>query len=429
MTLTAPFFVWAAVAVSLSTLGLHLLAWRRPPESPLPTARFAPEQPIRMVSRAVRPSDLGLLALRVLVVMLIGLALAGPVLTPRREGTARVVVVDRSRSAGAGPGVAAAARDAFRAGDALVLFDSAAREVVGPTADSIGPPVSPVMGALSPALIVAARAAHRLARDHDSVAIIVVSPVTVDELDAATAGIRGTWPGPLRVVRAGGPPNDTLAPSRYAVRSGAGDPVNVAAGLVGPVVGGDRVRIVRDAMTAADSAWARDGNSVVWWPAMPPTTWQGRPAVDTSFAVSTLGAGGATVVAAFTRVSRPPAGRAVARWSDGEAAITEASLGSGCVRSVGISVSPAGDLALTPGFRRFVERVAMPCGTAARAPAVPDSVLARVLPATLATGAAVTTLAPMEAPNRTLIAWMLGLAMAAAVAELVVRRGGTHAAA
>jgi hypothetical protein len=429
MTLTAPFFMWAAVAVSLATLGLHLLAWRRPPESPLPTARFAPERPIRMVSRAVRPSDLGLLALRVLLVMLIGLALAGPVLTPRREGTARVVVVDRSRSAGAGPQVTNAARNVFRAGDALVLFDSAAHEIVAPTADSIETPGASVTGALSPALIVAARAAHRLAHYHDSVTIVVVSPFTVDEIDAATASIRRTWPGPLRFVRAGTPPNDTRGPSRYEVRSGAGDPVSVAAALVGPVVGGDRVRIVRDAMTAEDTAWARDGNSVIWWPTAPPTTWSRRPAVDTSFAVSTLGAGGATVVAAFARVSSPPVGRAVARWSDGETAITEEPLGSGCVRSVGVSVSPAGDLALTPGFRRFLERVATPCGAAARTPAIPDSVLVRVLPATLATGAAVTSPAPTEAPNRTPVAWMLGLAMAAAVAELVVRRGGTHAAA
>jgi hypothetical protein len=189
------------------------------------------------------------------------------------------------------------------------------------------------------------------------------------------------------------------------------------------------VRIVRDAMTAADTAWARDGNSVIWWPVAPPATWQRRPTVDTSFAVSTLGAGAATVVAAFARVSSPPVGRAVARWGDGEVAITEESLGSGCVRSVGVSVSPAGDLALTPGFRRFVERVATPCGASTRAPAVPDSVLAAVLPATLAIGAAVTSPAPTEAPNRTLVAWMLGLAMAAAVAELLVRRGGTHAAA
>jgi hypothetical protein len=182
-------------------------------------------------------------------------------------------------------------------------------------------------------------------------------------------------------------------------------------------------------MTAADTAWAREGNSVIWWPAAPPATWQRRSTVDTSFAVSTLGVGGATVVAAFARASSTPVGRAVARWSDGETAVTEEPLGTGCVRSVGIPVSPAGDLALTPGFRRFLERVATPCDAATRAPAVPDSVLARVLPATLATGAVVTSPAPTEAPNRTLVAWMLGLAMAAGVAELVVRRGGTRAAA
>src|SRR6185436_18205171 len=91
MSFAAPLFAWIAAAVAAATVALHLLAWRRPPESPLPTARFAPERPIRMVSRAVRPADLALLALRVLIVLLVGVALAGPSFDARREGLGRVV--------------------------------------------------------------------------------------------------------------------------------------------------------------------------------------------------------------------------------------------------------------------------------------------------------------------------------------------------
>src|SRR5688572_5073331 len=160
MTFAAPLFAWLAGAAALATVALHLLAWRRPPESPLPTARFAPDRPIRMVSRAIRPADLALLALRVALVLLVGAALAGPTVALRRHGAARVVVLDRSRSAGSGVEAASRARAIFRAGDALVVFDSAAREVASPTADSIAAvPASDAPGSLSPALIVATRAA------------------------------------------------------------------------------------------------------------------------------------------------------------------------------------------------------------------------------------------------------------------------------
>ena len=430
MNFTAPFFAWAAVGVALATVALHLLAWRRPPESPLPTARFAPEQPIRMVSRAVRPADLGLLALRVLLVLLVGLALAGPILAPRREGAARVLVVDRSRSAGSGLEVTNAAREVFRPGDALIVFDSTARDVPAPTADSITPVASQATGSVSPALVLANRTARRLARERDSVAVIIVSPLTTDELDAATAAIRRTWPGSLRLLRAGRPPNDTTAPGRPQARAAPGDPVGVAVELAGPVAAGTRVRLVRDAVTAADTTWARDGRSLVVWPVAAPADWQRRPLVDTVFGVATVGTMPSTVVAPFVRAANPPAGRVVARWSDGEPAVTETTLGTGCIRSVGVAVPTAGDLAITPAFRRFVERMTAPCGDAGRMTPASDSVLAVVLPASIAAPAAgddseVST----DEPRRSLVAWMLGLALAAAVAELFVRRGGSHAAA
>ena len=431
MTFAAPFFAWAAAGVALATVALHLLAWRRPPETPLPTARFAPERPVRMVSRAVRPTDLGLLALRVLLLMLVGVALAGPVLTPGREGTARVIVVDRSRSAGSGAGVTAPAREAFRTGDALVVFDSAAREVVAPTADSITS-VTPSQGAgsLSAALVLGSRIAQRLARIRDSVVIVLVSPVTTDELDAATASVRRTWPGPLQLVRAGAAPNDTASPAIPEVRAGAGDPVGVALALSGPLAGGRSVRVVRDGATAADSAWARAGNAVVTWPIATPAEWSRRAAVDTAFAVATVGPGAATVIAPFIRVAEAPVGRVVARWSDGDPAVTEAALGAGCVRVVTVAPASTGDLAVTPAFRRFVERLAAPCGDARQLRPAPDSVLSRLLPATIAVDA----LGPVavearEPPQRTLVAWLLGLALATAVAEMFVRRGGSHAAA
>jgi hypothetical protein len=434
MTLAAPFFAWAAGAVALATAALHLLAWRRPPESPLPTARFAPERPIRMVSRAVRPADLALMALRMSMVLLVGFALAGPSFASRREGAARVIVLDRSRSVGDGVEAARSARDVFRAGDALVVFDSSVREVASPTADSVAasrPSNTP--GSLSAALIVAGRVARRLANDHDSVAIIIVSPVTADELDAATPPIRRTWSGPIRVLRVGGIPVDTAPPGRPEVRAPSGDPVAAALALAVPLAGGRSARVVRGTLTTADSAWARAGNVLVAWPLEPPVHWERRARADTAYAVSasSRGAGPATVVAPFVRAVAPPAGRVIARWSDGEPAVTEAAFGAGCVRSASVPVPAAGDLPLTPQFRRFAERMAAPCGTGPSLALASDSVVSAVFPAEppAATTSEVGQTALTRDSHRTLVAWMLGLALAAALGEMFLRRGDAHAAA
>lgn len=443
MSIAAPFFLWIASAVAVATVAAHLLAWRRPPSSPLPTARFAPERPARVVSRAVRPTDLLLLAVRVAMVMLVGLALARPSFARERRGEGRVVVIDRSRSAGDAQTVTDSARAVFRPGDALVVFDSSAREVARPVADSIAAPQGTaqaprVPGSLSTALVAALRAAERLARERDSVEIAIVSPVTLDEIDAATAAIRDQWPGSLRVIRAGSTRSDTLASQRPQVRATAGDPVAAALSLVGPVVGGATVRVRRDGVTAADSVWVREGGTLVVWPAPTATGWDARPDPDTAFSVvaggTTEGLGhssstAATVIAPFERAFDPPPGRAIAYWGDGSPAATEMPLGSGCVRSVAVPVPTVGDLALTPAFRHFARRMAERCGSGAGVLA-PDSVVARVLPVVRSgAGAPVLDRDRRSGDTPRLAAWLLGIAFALAVGELFLRRGESHATA
>lgn len=434
MTFAAPLFAWVAGGVALATVALHLLAWRRPPESPLPTARFAPERPIRMVSRAIRPADLALLALRVALVLLVGAALAGPIISARRTGDARVLVVDRSRAAGDGIETANGARSVFREGDALVVFDSVAREVSAPGLDSaVAVAPTDAAGSLSAALILAGRAARRLARDHESVSIVIISPFATEELDEATRLIRGTWTGTVDVRRVALRPNDAGDVGRPEVRAGVGDPVAAAFSLVGPFNDGQRVRIARDALTATDSVWAGEGNAVVMWPVAPPSTWQRAAPTDTAFGVTAVSADhepAATVVAAFERATSPPTGRVIARWSDGEPAATEFALGAGCIRSVMVPVPTAGDLALTPAFRRFALKLAAPCGNRAPLVAVSDSVLATILPGALSIApVSVTPNVVVENPRSTLVAWLLGLALVAAAAEVFLRRGDPHATA
>ena len=103
MTFLAPGFLWGAALVALATAVLHLLAWRRPPTVPLPTARFVPERTMRVMARTVRLSDVWLLLLRVALIACAGVALARPVLRHRvllnfaaeSEGVTSVKLVDQ----------------------------------------------------------------------------------------------------------------------------------------------------------------------------------------------------------------------------------------------------------------------------------------------------------------------------------------------
>ena len=435
MTFAAPVFAWIGGVAAAAVIGLHLLAWRRPPETPLPTARFAPERPIRMVSRALRPADLLLLALRVALVLLIGFALAGPRFEQRRTGSARVVVVDRSSAVRAGGDAVAAARRELRtSGDALVVFDSSAREIEVASLDSVAGKPSNTPGSLSAALIAATRAARRLQKLHDTVEIVVVSPFAHNEIDAATSSIRSLWAGSMRRVRVASAV-DSVGPSAVPLsRDDPNDGVLAAVTLNGAVAGGGRIRVVRDSLLASDSAAAREGGTIVAWPRSGSGRWSSRASVDTAMAVtaSDRSAGSrnenATVVAPFQRAWNPPDGRVVARWADGEPAATETPLGAGCVRSVAIDVPSTGDLALTPSFRRFARSMTAPCGTGTVA-ALSDTALDRALPPTVDRSQASIVSSAAEMGTSPLKAWLLALAIAAMVAEQMVRRRGDHASA
>ncbi len=440
MSFAAPLFAWVGGGLALGVVALHLLAWRRPPASPLPTARFAPDAPARTVSRAMRPVDLGLLAVRVLVIVLVSTALAGPRFASRVQGLGRVIVVDRSHGQEARGPIDRVARSVFRAGDALVVVDSTVHEVRNPTVDSIvaTSPTTESAG-ISAALVVGIRAANELQRVRDSVEIVVVSPFGSDALDAATASIRRMWPGTVRTMRAGTPPNDTARARPPDIRAGSGDPVSAALALAGAAPRG-AVRVVRDSTTAADTAWARQGGAVVVWPTSAAQQgWTVRATADTAFGVTvtSLGSGSfaspalsATVVAPFVRLVAPPPGRVVARWDDGEPAATEISLGGGCMRSVAVRVPATGDLALTPAFRRFAEQIAGPCVGSRGWTAVTDSVVSAVLPA-IGTRDAAQTLSAVHATrsHSPIAVWLLGAAMVAALGELLVRRGAANATA
>ncbi|HEX2189023.1 MAG TPA: BatA domain-containing protein, partial [Longimicrobiaceae bacterium] len=96
LQLARPALLAAGLAAALLPLLLHLVARRPPERAPLPTARFLAPDARTAVRLRRRPTDLLLLALRMLLLVLLGAAAAGPAWLPRQRGTAELVLLDRS---------------------------------------------------------------------------------------------------------------------------------------------------------------------------------------------------------------------------------------------------------------------------------------------------------------------------------------------
>jgi hypothetical protein len=236
-------------------------------------------------------------------------------------------------------------------------------------------------GNLSAALIAALRAGSSLRDRADSLQLVIVSPFAKEELDAATDSIRKLWPGKATLVRVG----SSVAP------------------------------LLR-------------GEPRIEWPdsARPRFAVQ-RAVPDTVGGVMT---GEAVVVAAFARRwSFPPdslrGGEIVARWVDGEAAAIERADSAGCVRSVAVPVSAVGDLAIRNDFVRFVSALSGACisGTSLTT-AAPDAIIRLEGKGGLAPREA---FQPLSNAPSALAPWLFALAIAAAIAELFVRRRGSDA--
>lgn len=420
MTFLAPGYLFAALVAAGTLAALHFIVVRQPRSTMLPTARFVPDSRATTVAPARRPSDLPLMLVRMLIVLAAGAGLAKPVLSPPRNAHARVILVDVSRSARDSLATRDAVRGVYRDGDAVVLFDSSARIVTSGARDNIAV-VRPTVrrGNLSGAFVAALRAGSAL-RDHaDSLELVVVSPFAGEELDAATDSIRALWPGRARLIRIGSATVETPSIAKLETNAAADDPLAVTVALARPGVAGNAT-IDRGVALATRPA-ATD--ALISWPAA------GRP----RFAVprakrDTVGgvvAGDVAVVAAFDRHwMYPPdslrGGEVIARWMDGEPAAVELPDGGGCTRSVGVAVTPVGDLAIRREFVRFLATLSRPCAArASLAPADPTAIARLEGQGGLAPR---TAFQPLTDVASVLSPWLFALAIAAAIAELVLRR-------
>ncbi|MHB1224593.1 MAG: BatA domain-containing protein [Gemmatimonadaceae bacterium] len=426
MTWLAPGFLVAGVLAALAVVVLHLIALQRPRRYLLPTARFVPVAAARAAALTRRPSDWLLLVLRALAVLALAAAFARPVVTPERRPLRQLIVVDRSDAVAD----VAALRDSvlahFAPGDAIILVDSVARAAVSPTVDSLRAlTLVDAPASLAAGLVAARRTATSLADSTDSLRIVVVSPFAGEALDAAVPAVRDGWPGALRLVRLAARVDTSTATAVVMRDPGTDDALAAGvrrAGMVAPRA----VRLLREAPTPADSAWASEGGLLLTWPATRPAGWADRAAVDS---VGALVAGAATVVAPFARPWTAPAipagGRVAARWVDGEPAAVEQPVGAGCVRTVGVPLDARGDLTLRPAFGALLRALVVPCGGARDLAPISDSALDSLRggdAAATSAGAAVDAAALRRAHERTpLVSWLLALSLLLLVAEWAAR--------
>lgn len=353
MTFVAPIFLVAGAAVAGAILLMHFLARRRPRPAVLPTARFVPDRPARWPSRAPRPTDLLLLALRVLAVLVIAAAFARPVRTPARAAVIRIVLVDRGGGVADANALRDSARAVVREGDVMIAFDSAANVVPAGAADSSMLSRTNAPSSLSAALVAAERAAVSLRDRADSIELVIVSPFDSAAWDGATGVLRARWGGRARLVPLPLDRGDTAA-RVVAVRAPPNDPV-LAAAAPFTVNGEPRARIVRAIPSAADSAWTAASDRVlVYWP----------DAADTAV-VSAEGIVSDDVVLVAPLVRRAAgadrAARIVARFADGAPAIVERAHGEGCIRDVAFDFPIAGDVPLRESARRLTASLVDPC--------------------------------------------------------------------
>lgn len=420
MSFLHPGFLVAAFALSALVVGLHFIVTTDPKAAPLPTARFAPDRPVRETSRALRFNDILLLLVRGALVLVVGAALAGPVLPPRHRALARVLVVDRSRAVADASEVADSARGVHEWGDALVLFDSGVTVVREGARDSLAAlRRTERHGRLTPALVAALRLASEMHENADSVELTIISPLSGRELDAATDSVRALWPGAIRLVPVSAM-TDTVPQQSSLVPEAADDPLRLA---LPPSRGPANVRIARATPGAADSAWARSsGHVLVEWPR------GGARARDTVGAVL---AGDVVVVAPFVRYARldttllrshaPAPYRVVARWVDGAPAAIERPFEAGCIRQVAVGVPTNGDLVLQPRFARLVAALTEPCG--GRVASAPASRARLASLAGIGRGRAAGRAFPSpEAVRVPLAPWLFAAAFALAAGEMVLRR-------
>lgn len=475
LSLGSPAFLLAGALAALVPLALHLIRRRPPSRAPLPTERFLSPDP-RTSVRAGRPTDLLLLALRMLLLVLAGAAFARPVWRPAARGTASVVLLDRGAAMSGGdawPRAVAAARRRLlgprgEPRGALVLFDSAAsvvppRRVTAALFDSLAASVPTAAAArYAAALGAIARAVADLPQA-DSVRVsLVTRPRWSGWSEGIGAARRSAWPGALDLValpdldaagagvrRGNVPALDAIYVADAADRLSFGSTALEAAGWrvrrvapsAGLVADGARLIVVASpappqAEAALRSAARAGATVLVAAPAAASlrglVPWTGAMRADSAGGGMWL-ASGTHAAGAALRFSGDVARGAtvIAAWDDGRPAAAAQRTGRGCVVFAATDLE-RGEMTLDASYPRLLDGLARGC-----APADDPESISRNAPLDTGGRAVLRGAGPAVVAARTvpgwgggvpLGRWVLAGALLAALAETFLAYGRKRAA-
>lgn len=408
LTFAAPGFLLAGALAMLVPLALHLIRRRPPGRAPLPTARFLVEDP-RNAVRVSRPSDLVLLALRMLLLLLAGAAFSRPSSLPAPQGTSTVVLLDRGGAvdaAGWRSGLSTARQVLLgpegEARGELVLFDTGAVHV---PRTRLRPALFDSLLAAGPARVPsdyaaalrAIPAAARALRGADSVRVRMISAFPQGGWSPGMAPLReSAWPGAIEIT---GLPmaSDTAAAGStssrraYVVAGEGGRFVGAALGALGYDVqllpeaslvsppdtmvadAGTYFVLTSPSQPAAVALFARvrrGATLVVGATAVPDSgDWMLMMPWDGAFSARPNSGGGTMWFGAHLRIggaaarvvgSAMSSARTVAAWDDGRPAAVALGSVRGCVVYVGTALE-GGELPFQAEYPAALGRLARGC--------------------------------------------------------------------
>jgi hypothetical protein len=474
ITFGSPAFLLAGALAALVPLALHLIRRRPPSRAPLPTARFLSPDP-RTAVRVGRPTDLLLLALRMLLLVLAAAAFARPVWCPAAKDTASVVLLDRGAGMAGGdawPRAVTSARQRLlgprgEALGSLVLFDSAAT-VIPPS--RVTPALFDSLAAARPAVGSSRYAAALRAipaavgglQEADSVRVALVTRPRWNAWSAGLGPLRGAvWPGAIDLIELPDldtgdaeiiPDNvnakgtiyfadalDRLSFAKPALEA-TGWRVRLAVPSAEPVLDSARLIVVGRAVPAGGAAaLGRAASAGATILATAPAAgslrglipWAGAMRVDSGGGGMWL-ASGPHVSGATMRVSGDAARGAavIASWDDGRPAAAARGLGRGCVVFAATELE-RGEMTLDAEYPRLLDGLARGCEAADAASSIDrntplDAGARAVLRGTGARVVAARTV-PGWGGGVPLGRWMMAAALVAALAETFFAYGRKRA--
>ena len=403
MTWLAPWALGAGALGMLGAIAAHLLTRQRPRALALATARFLPQGMLEATTLQRIPMDRWWMLLRLLVLALLALGAAQPVATVSPVPTRTVLLLDRTLPVSAQNRALAT----LTVTDVVITFDTSA--TIGTTA--LLPPRVSRRASLSAAFARLTRTRDSIARGTRQVRLAIASPFSPRSLDPATQSLRSLIPDSIAVLPVVLLPDSVVPRGRIGVHAADGDdPIAATARLLGDSVVPAGTIIERGAqLTRDDSAAARNGATVLWWPAR---------VLAGQGALQALTVGSTTWIAPMSRDTNPAPASAnvVGWWADGAAAMYETRLGDGCLLQLSAGLPNAGDQTLSLSAQAWLAATLTSCD---REPTVVSPTPEWIAPPSRQR----TDIDPHPIEKSALAPWLIGAALVLAAAELLLRQG------